>query len=92
MDEAVQRFSELGKGSLLAKLNIESAYRVHPEDRLLLGNVVEREPLCRCFLPFGLRSAPKIFNAGQQGTRAIHYLDDYLYLVPPTPNWRSLRR
>ena len=44
-------------------------------------------------LPFGLHSAPKIFNAvadalawilGQAGKGVpLHYLDDYLFLGPP---------
>ena len=44
-------------------------------------------------LPFGLRSAPKIFNAvadafqwilQHQGvTQVLHYLDDYITIVPP---------
>ena len=98
VDEAVQRFSELGKGALLAKLDIESAYRlipVHPDDRLLLGMSWKGNLYADASLPFGLRSAPKIFNAvadalmwimGQQGTRAIHYLDDYLLFgAPNTP-------
>ncbi len=43
-------------------------------------------------LPFGLRSAPNavadalMWIMGQQGTRAIHYLDDYLIFgAPDTP-------
>ncbi len=89
---------QLGKGSLLAKLDIESAYRlipVHPEDRLLLG---KGNLYADASLSFGLRSAPKIFNAvadalmwimGQQGTRAIHYLDDYLIFgAPNTPEYQ----
>ena len=49
----------------------------------------------RCYvdtsLPFGLRSAPKIFNAvadalhwilTQQGWTSLHYLDDFLLFGP----------
>ena len=57
VDEAVQRFSELGQGSLLAKLDIESAYRlipVHPADRLLLGMLWRGNLYTDASLPFGL--------------------------------------
>ena len=36
---------------------------VHPEDRLLLGMPWNRALYVDAALPFGLRSAPKIFNA-----------------------------
>ena len=53
-----------GEGTLLAKLDIKSAYRnvpVHPEDRLLLD--LRWQGHVDTCLPFGLCSAPKIFNA-----------------------------
>jgi hypothetical protein len=64
----------LGKGALLAKLDIKSAYRlvpVHPNDRHLL--VVEWGTGCYVdeMLPFGLRSAPKIFTAVADGIKWI---------------------
>ena len=40
VDEAVRKGLECGKGSLMAKMDIRSAYRtipVHPDDRHLLG-------------------------------------------------------
>jgi len=40
IDEAVRPIREKGTGAQLAKLDLESAYRmipVHPDDRLLLG-------------------------------------------------------
>ena len=66
---------------------------VHPLDRPL--QVVEWDGAVYVdpMLPFGLRSAPKIFNAladglewylHHQGTRQIfHYLDDFLVVGPP---------
>ena len=83
-------------GALLAKIDIESAYRlvpVHPQDRPLQavewGGMLYVDPM----LPFGLRSAPKIFNAiadalewciRSQGVEHIfHYLDDYIVVGPP---------
>ena len=85
-----------GRGTLLAKIDIEAAYRlvpVHPQDRPLQavqwGEAIYFDPM----LPFGLRSVPKLFNAvadalewhvRHQGVRQIfHYLDDFIVLGPP---------
>ena len=83
-----------GRGTLLAKLDIKSAYRnipIHPGDRHLLGMQWQGAVFVDACLPFGLRSAPKIFNAtadalewiiAHQGASfvkfVIHYLDDFL--------------
>ena len=65
VDEVAALVMQLGRGSLLAKVDIESAYRllpVHPQDRVLQamkwGGQVYIDPM----LPFGLRSAPKILT------------------------------
>ena len=86
-----------GRGTLLAKRDLESAYRVvpvHPEDRPLLGMEWKEQLYVDAALPFGLRSAPKIFNAVADGLMwimkhrgikaVIHYLDDYLLFVDPS--------
>ena len=57
---------EAGKGSTLVKADIKEAYRmlpIHPEDQGLLGIKWEGEFYTDKALPFGLRSAPKIFTA-----------------------------
>ena len=76
----------MGRGTWLTKLDIEAAYRiipVHPEDRPLLGMVWGGELYLDTALLFGLRSAPKFFNAladglqwilQEQGIKVIHYL------------------
>jgi len=84
---------ELGKGTLMGKMDIQLAYRnipVAPEDRHLLGMRWEGKVYVDKVLPFGLRSAPIIFTAvanalqfimEQQGTTwVVHYLDDFLTL------------
>ena len=82
----------LGVGALLAKADIESAYRlipVHPEDRPLQAVQWQEQIFVDPMLPFGLRTAPKIFNAVadtlhwhlQQG--GIQYLYHYLIIVDP---------
>ena len=50
----------------MAKFDIESAYRivpVHPEDCFLLGMCWQGNLFIDLALPFGLHSAPFIFNA-----------------------------
>ena len=86
----------LGEGAILAKFDLECAYRmvpVHPHDRILLGTWWEGNTYVDGALPFGLRLAPKIFTAvadvllwimRRHGVRsAMHYLDDFLLLGPP---------
>ena len=93
IDEAISMIQRNGRGCALAKLDLKSAYRsipVHPEDRHLLGLYWDGQIYLEAALPFGLRSAPKIFSAAadallwcmaKEGVReAIHYLDDYLFV------------
>lgn len=98
--ELVARVAQsLGKGSLLAKLDIKSAYRlipVHPMDRALLGIEWRGAHYVDGALPFGLRSAPKIFTALadalqwvmlREGVSMVHhYLDDFITIGPPSSN------
>ena len=96
VDDAVELALEAGRGALLAKLDVQSAYRnvpVHPEDQPLLGMEWRGDVFVDAALPFGLRSAPKIFNAvadalewivGRQVPgKVIHYLDDFLFVGRP---------
>ena len=81
------------EGDWLAKVDVKSAYRnipVHPEDRWLLGMMWEGSLFIDTVLPFGLRSAPKIFTAiadavewvaKQAGVRFV--MDDYLIVGGP---------
>ena len=93
VDDAVSMVLSIGRGAVLAKFDLESAYRlipVHPTDRLLLGMKWGGSVYMDGALPFGLRSAPKLFTAvadallwiiGSHGVReGIHYLDDFLIL------------
>ena len=57
-------------GTLLVKIDIESAYRlvpVHPADRPLQAVQWDGAIYVDPMLPFGLRQAPKIFNAMADG-------------------------
>ena len=95
VEDAAGMLRTLGKGALLAKLDLKDAYRtvpVHPQDRPLLGMRWKGETFIDCTLPFGLRSAPKIFSALADGLMwivhsqgfplSLHYLDDFLLLGP----------
>ena len=66
LDDIIDGIMSLGWGTLLAKFNVESAYRiipVHPNDRYLLGMQWEGNYFVEMALPFGLRSAPYIFSS-----------------------------
>ena len=96
VDDAVRFLLTLGQGSSLIKVDLKSAYRivpVHPRDRHLLGIQWEGKVYVDMALSFGLRSAPLLFTAvadaiGWALTEAgvpllLHYLDDFLFFVPP---------
>ena len=91
VDDVARAVLHLGKGSLLAKADIEEAYRmipVHPEDRLLLGVIWEGQLYLDKVLPFGLRSAPLIFSAigdaiewitrQKEVELVFHYVDNFI--------------
>ena len=66
LEEVVHAIGRKGKGALLAKMDLESAYRiipVHPSDRRLIGMEWKGKVYFDLALPFGLRSAPKFFNS-----------------------------
>ena len=65
---------------------------VHPEDRPLLGMAWKGKLFVDTALPFGLRSAPKIFSAvadalqwilAANRVESLHYLDDFIVFGPP---------
>ena len=70
VDDAVSVIQSLGAGALMAKLDLKAAYRnitVHPDDRSLLGMLWDNTVFIDSALPFGLRSAPKIFSGIADG-------------------------
>ena len=96
VDAVAAVITGLGQGTLLAKIDIQAAYRlipVHPDDRPLLGIEWEGSVYCDAMLPFGLRSAAKIFTAVADSIEWIlrrrgvvhiaHYLDDFIILGTP---------
>ena len=96
VDAIAGRIAAMGKGTLIAKMDIKQAYRmvpVHPDDRRLLGMKWEGKVYVDKCLPFGLRSAPLIFSAiadalawimrGRGVSFTEHYIDDFITLGGP---------
>ena len=96
IDDAIQKIVQLGQGSLLAKIDIQSAFRllpIHPTDRPLLAMHWKQGLYIDTCLPFGLRLAPKLFNIladllswiilKRGASFLLHYLDDFLTIGPP---------
>ena len=95
VDKAIAIIKNLGRGCLLAKFDLKNVYRsvpVHLQDRHLLAITWNGNTFIDTVLPFGLRSAPKIFSAvadallwmiAQRGVHhALHYLDNFLIAWP----------
>ena len=93
VDRVARSMQKYGKGALMAKIDVKSAYRlvpVHPDDRYLLGVKWEDQ---FCMLPFGLRSAPVIYTAVADAFEMIlkakgiedidNYVDDVITFGPP---------
>jgi len=96
VDQVIRQVSKLGPGALMAKFDMEAVYRnvpVHPSHRVLLGMKWRDQFYVDVVLPFGLRSAPFIFNSiadmvewvlvtSYQIPDLLHYLDDFITAGP----------
>ena len=91
MDHAVALLSQYGQDALMAKIDLKAAFRLIPvqaADWVHLGICWRRQFYVDTCLPFGLRSAPALFNhyaealdwimANNYGAQLLHYLDDFL--------------
>lgn len=101
IDNVVHHVKKYGPGTLMGKLDLQDAFKhvvVRPEDWHLLGSTwVNSSGITEYYvdtvLPFGLRSAPKLFNNFADGLHFVmvvkgvtdleHYLDDYFTCGPP---------
>lgn len=99
--EAIEAIQGLGKDCILVKHDFEAAFQhipVSPVDSPLLGFRWENTYYSELFLPFGLRTAPYLFNIFAEvfhwilesalqkeslPVSIIHYLDDFLLVLPP---------
>ena len=97
VDQIVRMVSKYGPGTLMAKFDVEAAncnIAVNPIDRFLLRMKWRGKYFVDLALPFGLRSAPYIFNSVADMVEWIllnphhvsdlmHYLDDFITAGPP---------
>ena len=96
VDNVAEAVLSMGKGSLLAKMDIKEAYRIvviHPQDRPLLGMKWQESIYVDKTLPFGLRSAPLLLSAlgdalmwmmQKRGASPVfHYVDDFITVGRP---------
>ena len=93
IDTAIRQILTFGLGTLLARINIKSAFRlllVHPADCHLLAMQQNNQIYIDMCLPFGLRSAVKFFAdllswivEQKVVSPVLHYLDDFPIMTPP---------
>jgi len=97
IDDAYSIVNKLGPGTLLSKIDLKNAFRlipVRPADWNLLGISWRGNYYVDTCLPFGLPSAPSIFNRlasaihwilqnNYKIQHLLHYLDDFLTAGPP---------
>ena len=95
VDGAVALLSLYGQDALMAKIDLKVAFRLIPvqaADWVHLGICWRGQFYVDTCLPFGLRSAPALFNhyakaldwimANNYGAQLLHYLDDFLLVGP----------
>lgn len=66
VDHIIRMVSQHSQGALMAKFDVEAAYRnipIHPSDHFLLGMRWRGKYYVHLALPFSLRSAPYLFNS-----------------------------
>jgi hypothetical protein len=87
-----------GRGCCIIERDIKDAFRnipVAPADRPLLALSWDSKIYIECCLPFGLATAPFIFNLFAEGLNwlltaylpvasIVHYLDDFITVFPPS--------
>ena len=97
IDNAILLLLSLGKGAFMSKTDIQSAFciiPIHPHDWELLGMQWKGLYFFNTVLPFGLRSAPFLFNMLSDAlewiirhkfniTGVMHILDDFFIALPP---------
>ena len=93
-DKAVKMVKDIGKGCLMSKIDIESAYRcipVRPEDWPLLGLQWNGQYYFDIVMQFGIASATAIFEWYSSAAQHIaekscaikhmvHYVDDFMLM------------
>ena len=92
-DVAVELVVKVGKAALMAKADVESAFRllpIHPDDFCLLGMKIEDEYYVDKALPMGSSCSPAYFEKfssfiewvvrkESNSNKIIHYMDDFFF-------------
>jgi hypothetical protein len=95
-DDITEMILEAGKGCYLFKKDVKDAFRiipVAPADRWLLGFMWNDHYYNENCLPFGLSTAPILFNLFAEALHwilqsylhlqfVLHYLDDFIFALP----------
>ena len=98
VDDAINMLRSKGKGALMGKIDIRSAFRllpILPSQRQLFGIFWEGEYYYDKCVGFGLRSAPKLFDQFAAAVEwiaktkfgvhnVIHFLDDFFFVTSPS--------
>jgi len=96
-DDALVGIRRFGRGCLLTKFDVRSAFKlvpVRPEDRALLGLRWQEQYYYEVVLPFGLRTSGYRWEEFAEALHfllerrlgiqlVIHYVDDFLLVAPP---------
>jgi hypothetical protein len=96
LSRALQLVANAGQGAVMIKRDLESAFRhipASPADYWCLIFEWEGKYYVDMFLPFGLRTSPRIFNLYSEAIHWVleslydwaitHYLDDFLAVFAP---------
>lgn len=97
IDDAISAIKDIGVGALLAKTDLENAYKqvpVHPDDFELLGFSIEEKFYFDKTLPFGLSYSCNLFEKFSSALQwilhdkfsvlhCVHILDDFLFIGYP---------
>ena len=96
LNDAIQLVAQAGRGAVMMKRDLKAAFRhipISPCDYWLLLFEWNGQFFVDMFLPFGLRTAPRIFNLFAEALHWVfetlhewnvtHYLDDFLFVFPP---------
>ena len=103
LNNAVQMVAQAGKGAMMMKRDLKAAFRhvpTNPCDYWLLLFEWNGQFFMDMFLPFGLRTAPRIFNLFAEALHWVfetlhewnvtHYLNDFLFVFPPNTDIASI--
>ena len=97
VDNAIRILKALGPGAFMSKTDLKSPFhliRIHPSDWNLVGIYWQSQYYVYLYLPFGLRSAPYIFNhlsdalewilKHNYGLKNVIYILNYFFVAEST--------